>query len=172
MTVHGGTSPNFQGPGSTASPEAFEFALPDVPVHRLMSGSLITIDAGATLREAHELLERHAIHHLLVEHRGRIVGVLSDRDVLAASLASVEDANVRERIEQLSSVPVDQAMTRHPETVSPDWTLGEASLRMLRLRISCLPVVDESKDQPKLLGLLTLTDLVEAAYAPRARPLR
>jgi CBS domain-containing membrane protein len=137
-----------------------------------MRERVVTVAPDETLLEAQRIMQLARIRHLPVVEAGVLVGVLSDRDVLAASLASVEDADIRERIEQLSTIPVEQAMTRHPETVSPEWSLGEASLRMLRLRISCLPVVDEDKDQPKLLGLLTLTDLVEAAYAPRARPLR
>jgi CBS domain-containing membrane protein len=137
-----------------------------------MRERVVTVAPDETLLEAQRIMQLARIRHLPVVEAGVLVGVLSDRDVLAASLASVEDADIRERIEQLSTIPVEQAMTRHPETVSPGWSLGEASLRMLRLRISCLPVVEDDKDQPKLLGLLTLTDLVEAAYAPRARPLR
>jgi CBS domain-containing membrane protein len=144
----------------------------DQPVGEVMRERVVTVAPDETLLEAQRIMQLARIRHLPVVEAGVLVGVLSDRDVLAASLASVEDADIRERIEQLSTIPVEQAMTRHPETVSPEWSLGEASLRMLRLRISCLPVVEDDKDQPKLLGLLTLTDLVEAAYAPRARPLR
>jgi CBS domain-containing protein len=52
------------------------------------------------------------------------------------------------------------------ETALESTTLGAAARRMLRLKIDCLPVVRAGSNGPALVGLLTESDLLRAAYAP------
>jgi CBS domain-containing protein len=51
-------------------------------VEQIMSAPVITIDCGRSLKDADELMDRHHIRHLAVTKEGRIVGVLSVRDLL------------------------------------------------------------------------------------------
>jgi CBS domain-containing protein len=57
-------------------------------------------------------------------------------------------------------------MHPNPWTASPDTTLREAAERMLRFKIGCLPVVERGPDRLELVGLITESDLLRAAYAP------
>ena len=157
MTIDGDTSSDAQTPGGTARQEAFEFALPDVPVHRFMSRPPVAIDANATLREAHELLERHAIHHLLVEHRGRVVGVLSDRDLLRHTSPFVGTLSERTRDKHTLVRRIFELASYDLITVRHDARLHEAVASLLTHDISCLPVVDEGGE---VLGVVTTRDLL------------
>jgi CBS domain-containing protein len=59
---------------------------------------------------------------------------------------------------------VDGVMTPAPETVTADCVLEDAAARLFHLRIGCLPVVQPSLAGPRLVGLVTETDLLRAAY--------
>ncbi len=135
------------------------------PVSEIMRRHVVTVEPEETVLEAERVMQVARIRHLPVVKGGILVGVVSDRDVLGASPGSLEDQSGAERIDHLRSLVVDRVMTAQPETIPPDCPLSEAAVRMIRLKISCLPVVQASDTAPRLLGLVTLTDLVEAAYA-------
>ena len=65
------------------SDRRYEDILDGVPVSSLMSRDLLTIGADATLQDAWEEMAIAGTHHLLVEDRGLVVAVLSDRDLLS-----------------------------------------------------------------------------------------
>jgi CBS domain-containing membrane protein len=80
--------------------------------------------------------------------------------VLACSLTRALDFEARERRVFLKSVTVREAMSERLITVPPKATQAEAAALMLRNRIGCLPVVDGEE----LVGIVTETDLIRAAY--------
>jgi len=102
------------------------------------------------------------IRHMPVLEGGRLVGVVSQRDLLAASLSKVMDVDAGERRTFMRSIEVGVVMTRDPLTVAPETTLREAGRLVLKHRIGCLPVVDP---EGRMQGLLTETDLLRGAYA-------
>lgn len=89
-------------------------------------------------------------HILVVDGDGKLVGILSDRDVLRAS----RDIGDRE-------VPIGRIMCRDVLTIGPDAPAAAAVERMLRGRYSALPVVDEDE---RPIGIVTSTDFLEVAY--------
>ncbi len=102
-------------------------------------------------------MERGHFRHLpVIDDRGKLIGMLSDRDIrlIRPSLAFVnkDDANV-----QLWSISVQQAAVFDPIKVRPGTTLKEAADLMLRWHVGGLPVVD---DQDKLVGMITYTDIL------------
>jgi CBS domain-containing protein len=131
-----------------------------------MRRHVVTISPAETVLEAERIMQVARIRHLPVVKAGVLVGIVSDRDVLGASPGVVDQEKFGERVERLRSLPIEKVMTSTPETVPPDCDLNEAAVRMIRLKISCLPVVQAGERSPRLLGLVTLTDLVQAAYAP------
>jgi predicted CoA-binding protein/predicted transcriptional regulator len=111
-------------------------------------------------------MERGHFRHLpVVDDSGRLIGMLSDRDVrlIRPSLAFVakEDAMV-----QLWSIAVQQAAVFDPVKVTPETTLREAAELMLRWHVGGLPVVNEAD---KLVGIITYTDLLRE-FAGREEP--
>ena len=102
------------------------------------------------------------VRHLPVVDDGKLVGVVSQRDLLAASLSRALEFDGQERRTFLRSVDVREVMSPRPITVAPGATLEEAAQLLLRHRIGCLPVVGPAGEA---VGLVTETDLLRAAYA-------
>jgi CBS domain-containing membrane protein len=120
----------------------------DVRVRDLMSTALLTVNAAETVAEAHAEMEVGVVRHLpVVDDRGRLVGVLSDRDLLRA-LSSRKKPRIAE------------VMSRDVITTRPEANAHAAADLMLDHKISSLPVVD---DTGALVGLITQTDYVELA---------
>lgn len=100
----------------------------------------------ADVCEALALLAEHGIRHLPVVHGGRVVGVVSDRDLLGAPRRDGGELRLRD-------VMRSQAVTAHP-----DDTLVMASVEMGVRRVGCLPVIDGDG----LVGIVTEVDLMRA----------
>ena len=115
---------------------------------------------------ADSVMELGRVRHLpVIDAAGRVVGIVSNRDLLEASLTSVLALEPAQRRAFLHSVRVAEVMTRHVETIAPDALLVSAANRMLSHRIGCLPVVDASGS---MIGLLTESDLLAVAYGARS----
>ncbi|CAN5883489.1 CBS domain-containing protein [soil metagenome] len=112
----------------------------------LMSTALLTVTATESLTEAHSEMELGLIRHLpVVDGRGKLVGMLSDRDLRAAS----------KRAHKVSDL-----MTRDVITIRPEAPAYEAAQLMLDHRIGSVPVVD---DHGALVGVVTQTDYLDLA---------
>ena len=138
--------------------EVEEAALGVTPsVSHLMSPSVITISASASLASAEVLMRRHHIHHLVVvEAEGHVIGVLSDHDVAAMMPSTVQRHSRREQSDAIAGVAVKDAMTRHPITVAPDLPAAEAARLLLREQIGSVPVIWRDK----LVGIVTERDFL------------
>lgn len=120
----------------------------DLTVSDLMSTALITVNVNEPLKEAHAEMELGVVRHLpVIDDRGRLVGVLSDRDLLRA-VASKKPQRVAD------------IMTRDMVTTRPDAKADTAATMMLEHKISSVLVVD---DNSTLVGMVTQTDYVELA---------
>ena len=109
----------------------------------------------------------HAFHHLLVADSAKLVGVLSDRDLLKALSPFVGQPIEREKDEQTLRRRVHQIMSRNPITASPQESIQTAALRMQEKVISCLPVMDEHDN---ILGIVTRTDILRWVLLPDEVP--
>jgi CBS domain-containing protein len=123
-------------------------------VRELMQKDVVTVDAAAHLDVAEELMRMDRIRHLPVVSDGRLVGLVSQRDLFRAALSSAIARSPQDEQRWLARIPVRQAMTREVLSAHPDADLGHAVEMMLRERVGCLPVVEEGR----LVGLLSETD--------------
>jgi acetoin utilization protein AcuB len=125
-----------------------------------MTTEVVTIDINALLLDAALNLRSSAIRHLLVIEDGKLVGVLSDRDIQRCAPSRLVPITEEGYNAVFSETPVNRIMTREPETVSPATLLVEAVAQMQQSRLGCLPVVDGDG----IAGILTRSDLVEALH--------
>ena len=125
-----------------------------------MTTHVITVSMDATLREVQQVFEAASFHHLIVTEHGKVVGVMSDRDLLKHISPFV--GKMAERRQDIASLnhKVHQVMSRGVKTISPDESVAEAGHRMLRDGISCLPVTDE---QGHPIGIITIRDVAKIA---------
>ena len=119
-----------------------------------MSHEVVTVGPETTAAEALALCREHRIRHLPVLEEGRLVGVISDRDLRTATPA-LGDPN---RTATLERMRVGDEMTREVMTVHPEDPIEHAAVTMYERKIDCLPVV-EGED---LVGIVTSSDVMEA----------
>jgi acetoin utilization protein AcuB len=122
----------------------------------------VFIDEGESMKKAMDLLKEHEIRHLpVLKDGGKLVGILSERDIKQASPSSATALEIREIFYLLDKVKVKQIMTRRPYTVTSTTPIEEAALIIREKKIGCLPVVDNGT----LVGIITETDIIDAFIA-------
>jgi CBS domain-containing protein len=132
-------------------------------VREIMHRDFVTVAADDTLEEALSIMRLARLRHLPVERDGFLVGILSYRDLQDRVLARPGKPPEPET-RSLAGLAVEQAMMDSPYVISPETALETAASRICRLRIGCLPVVERSAHGPQLVGLVTESDLLRAAY--------
>ncbi len=124
-----------------------------------MSSRLVSIGPEATMGEALQLTEDYQVSRLVVLEEGKLVGIVTDRD-LRSSNASEAMPPPRREVEHLRhTVKVREIMTPDPYTVHIHDTLEEAALTMLEHRVGGLPVVD---DNGTVAAVITQSDVFRA----------
>lgn len=109
-----------------------------------MTRNVVTIDEAADLPEALTLMDAHDVRHLVVVDDRRVLGVVSERDLLP---------HLDEKVQ------VGEIMTKKVLGVSPAVSVSWAADLMLRNKIGCLPVLEDGE---KLVGIITESDVLSA----------
>jgi CBS domain-containing membrane protein len=128
-------------------------------VSDIMSRELVTLAEDDTLADARACMERGRIRHLPVVRDGRLVGLVTHRDMLAASFSVFAEVSAREEKRLFSRIPVGELM-HDVVSVSPESSVREAARLLLDNRFGCLPVV--AKDG-RLVGIVTEADFLRLA---------
>lgn len=132
-------------------------------VSEVMRPEFVSLETGDKLDFAEQVMQLGRIRHLPVLSKGRLVGMVSSRDLLAASLSKVLQFARERRSSFLGMVEVDEVMTRDVQTLPPEASLEEAARLLLRHKIGSLVVV---RPDGTPVGLVTDTDLLREAYLP------
>lgn len=109
-----------------------------------MARDVLGVDPQTTVVEAARRMHERRVGAVVVVDGGRLVGILSERDVLRAVATGEVDG------------PVSGAMTRAPETVEPGESAGHAAALMIHGGFRHLPVVEGES----LVGMVSIRDLV------------
>ncbi|MGA3176529.1 MAG: CBS domain-containing protein [Candidatus Acidiferrum sp.] len=127
-------------------------------VRDIMCQPPITVDPSTFLLDAALMLRAGAVRHLLVVEDGRLVGLLTDRDIQRCAPSRLVPISEEGYNAVFEGTTVSRVMTREPLTVSPDTPLETAIGMMQQSRFGCLPVVENEL----VVGILTRSDLVDA----------
>lgn len=127
-------------------------------VRELMTPNPITVGPETGVFEARQRMLKERIRHLLVEAEGRLVGIVTDRDIRLNLPSKATSLSVWEVNYLLARLTVEQVMSRAVITVGPGRDAGDAARLMLDHRIGAVPVVDSGR----IVGILTETDIVRA----------
>ncbi len=131
-------------------------------VKNWMSKTVITVDAGQSMQQAIHILKENNINLLPVLENGKLVGVVSDRDLKKASPSDATTLDFHEMLYLISRIKVKDLMTPDPFTTTERHTVEEAALLLLEHRISGLPVVDSENT---VIGVITKSDLFRVLIA-------
>jgi acetoin utilization protein AcuB len=115
-----------------------------------------------SIEAARALCERHRINQLPVIADGKLVGIVTDRDLRDAFPSIVEEAaRPDDARREISSIHVEDVMTANVLTVAAGDPIERAAMIMRRERVGALPVVRNDR----VIGILTRTDLLQALVA-------
>jgi len=130
-----------------------------MPVQDWMSKDLVTIDEETSIMKASRVMKQNDIQHLPVLKKGRLVSIVSDRDLKEATPSKATTLDIHEMYHLLDTITVKSLMPKKLYTIAPGDTVERAAAVMLKHHISALPVVDA---QGALSGILTKGDVFRA----------
>jgi acetoin utilization protein AcuB len=132
-------------------------------VGSIMTTRVVSVEMDDRLDVVKKIFDTLKFHHLLVvDDRGKLKGVVSDRDLLKALSPYVGSATENARDIATLNKRVHQIMSRNLITVHPDASIPEAIKLFLEQRISCIPVIDEGL---KPVGILSWRDILKTLLA-------
>ena len=112
-------------------------------VRDYMSAKVITVVRQCPIADARALLSQHRIRQIPVVDKGRLVGIITDRDLRSAPAAAQT---------------VSEVMAAKPTVIGPDTPIDEAARLLRKLKVGALPVVDGKR----LAGIITTADVLDA----------
>ena len=122
-----------------------------------MATAVLTVDANTSVMRATRIMKENNIRRLPVLSQGRLVGVVTDRDLKEASPSSTSDIDIHEMYYLLSEMKIKDVMTDKCITLNQDDSLEKAAMVMLNEKISGIMILD---DDGNLVGLLSETDIL------------
>lgn len=121
-----------------------------------MTKDVISVDVNDSMQDAARLIRKHKIKRLPVMENGKLVGIVTDRDLKRASASDVTTLEIHELLFLISEIKISDIMTKDPITIPLDYTIDEAAQILLEHKLSGAPVVD---DEGQVAGVITQTDI-------------
>jgi acetoin utilization protein AcuB len=129
-------------------------------VGRRMSRPVITVEPNTPITKVHELLTQEKIQQVPVVKKGKLVGIVSEKDILEAYPSPVTSLSVWEITSLLEKITVKDIMVEKVLTVAEDTPIEDAARMMVDNQISSLPVL-RGED---LVGIITKSDLFRIMF--------
>jgi acetoin utilization protein AcuB len=139
----------------------------DVPltVGAVMTTAVTTLDRNDAVDIADGLMCMGRIRHLPVLDGGRVVGVVSQRDLFRSALAAALGLGSQAQTKLLKTLRVKEVMSEPPVTIGAGAAVAEAARLMLERKIGCLPVTADGA----LVGIVTESDLLRLLTGDQKR---
>lgn len=125
-------------------------------VKEIMTKEVSTLGRNDTLDLADDIMTLARIRHLPVLDEGRVVGVVSQRDLFRSALAAALGYGENAQKRLLRTLRVKEVMQEPAITISPEASVKDATRLMLESKIGCLPVVEGHT----VVGIVTETDIL------------
>ncbi len=134
-------------------------------IEKFMTPDPITVDDNVSVTEAAKLMKKENVRRFPVLRNGKLVGIVTDRDLRSAAPSQVINLDASERqlmpelYDLLSKVEIRDIMSRDVTAIGPKQSIVAAALLMLKHHISGMPVIDS---QGRLSGIITEADIFKA----------
>jgi predicted transcriptional regulator len=125
-------------------------------VREIMMGAPVTLKPDDTLDLANDVISLGRIRHIPVVQDGRLVGLLSERDLIGAAATQIFGLKQKSKAALLKSLLIKDVMKKRVFTVKPDTPIKEAAHLLAEKKIGCVPVVSDGS----VIGLVTTTDIL------------
>jgi acetoin utilization protein AcuB len=130
-----------------------------ITVGEIMSSKVVTVEMDDSLEVIRDIFRKVKFHHLIVVDGKKIVGIITDRDLLKAISPYVDTMSETNRDRATLEKRVHQIMSHYPVTVKKSCQIRTAAKLMLDRRVSCLPV---TMPDGILGGVVTWKDVFRA----------
>jgi CBS domain-containing protein len=134
------------------------FELPST-VSQMMTTDVVSVEETDYLSNLLESLQALRFRHLPVTDGNRLIGLLTERDLLRLSTSNLLPHRTQQDQALFQRFRVGDVMQREVVTVSPETTVTDAGKLLLDKRLGCLPVVNATNE---LVGIITSSDFVAA----------
>ncbi|MGI6433057.1 MAG: CBS domain-containing protein [Sphaerochaetaceae bacterium] len=125
-------------------------------IERRMTRNPVTATPEMSVADASAIMKREKVHRLpVLDKDKKLVGIISEKDILYASPSPVSTLSIHEMAYLLSQLTVKKLMTRNVVTITKDYTVEEAARLMVDQDLSALPVLEDGK----LIGIVSKSDL-------------
>lgn len=122
-----------------------------------MTKDVVTLTPDRSMMKASKLMKDKVVSCMpIVDDEGKLVGIISDRDIKDASPSKATTLDMHELYYLLSDIKIKDIMTKKVVTIRPDETVEKAAVLMLEGHFGSLPVVEEDGT---LVGIITDTDV-------------
>ena len=130
-------------------------------VTEMMKTDLVAVNPETKLSEARtQMMEGNFRHLPVVDAEGKLVGIVTDRDMRDAHPSSLlDDESYQKTLDKVMQHTISEIMTAEPITVAPYYTLQDTLLIIGKKKVGALPVVDE---EGHLKGIMSTRDLLRA----------
>lgn len=125
-------------------------------VREIMMGSPVTLKPEDTLDLANDVIALGRIRHIPVVDDGRLVGIITERDLIGAAASQIFGLKQKNKSALLKSVLIKEVMKKRVVTAAPDTPIKDVAHLMAEKKIGCLPVVSAGA----VVGLVTTTDIL------------
>ncbi len=126
-------------------------------VRDIMATEVTTLGRNDSLQLAKDIMTLGRVRHFPVIDDGKVVGVVSQRDLYKASLGAVMKYGEKAQRAFLEGIVVKEIMSDPPITIAPHASVQEAARLMMEKKIGCLPVLEGAQ----LVGIVTETDMLK-----------
>jgi len=129
-------------------------------VSDIMSTEVICISDGASLKDAHHLMQTRSVRHLPVisETDGTLVGILTHKKMIASVLSMLNKYGQGALDRKERYTPIATVMDKDCQQLTADEPLTVVVEYFIGNKLGCLPVVDNNK---KVLGIVTSSDFIK-----------
>ena len=125
-------------------------------VREIMMGSPVTLKPQDTLDLANDVISLGRIRHIPVVEDGRLVGIISERDLIGAAASQIFGLKQKSKSALLKSVLIKEVMKKRVVTAAPDTPIKDVAHLMAEKKIGCVPVLSAGA----VVGLVTTTDIL------------
>ena len=125
-------------------------------VREIMMGSPVTLKPEDSLDLANDVISLGRIRHIPVVDAGRLVGIVTERDLIGAAATQIFGLKQKSKSALLKSIKIKEVMKKRVVTTAPNTPIKEVAHLMADKKIGCLPVVSDGM----VVGLVTTTDIL------------
>jgi CBS domain-containing protein len=126
----------------------------------VMTRDPISVGPDTTVAQVWDIMREMEIRHVPIVERGKLLGIVSDRDLARLDVAGILTAEGADALRQELSTPVVQIMSADVISIDTETELSDAVELLIDHRIGALPVVEP--DSRELAGILSYIDVLKA----------